>query len=134
MRIAGSGLEAGAHARFHVHLPAIGHKRGSPFQDEDELVLLRVGVTKGRHRARFERREIDPKYGQSKEIAQRPLYAFADSHGEDVGRVALSSSGRRFTCGKRDRIDHGQYGVPSLCTKTRLVPSGLLIVTRSSSG
>ena len=42
MRIAGAGLEAGAHSRLELRLSGIGYESGPAPEDIDEFILLRV--------------------------------------------------------------------------------------------
>lgn len=71
--VARAGLEACAHSRRELGPTLVGVQRRPPFQDVDELVLLAVGVTKGRNCIGSQAREVYAKVRQAEKIAQSAL-------------------------------------------------------------
>ena len=73
MRVAGPALEARAHSRFQTVAPGVGDERGLALEDVDELVLLRVGVPKGREAPGERRVRLIPKFVSPNSVAERSL-------------------------------------------------------------
>src|SRR6266566_2331204 len=97
VRIAAAGLEAGAHAGLQRRLARIGDQRGGAFENVDELVLARMRVTKRRHRARRQARQINSENGKPERITERALRAISEARDKIFRIIALGLT-RRGIC------------------------------------
>src|SRR5262245_966417 len=68
-----SGLEARTHAGRKASAAFVRLQRREPLENVDELVLLRVSVSKRGNGAWCKTRKVDAKVRQTKHIAQRAL-------------------------------------------------------------
>jgi hypothetical protein len=83
--IAGSRLEAHAHARRELKPAFVGAQGGATLHDVEKLVLPGVRMTKRRHGAGCQMGEVHAKVLKPEELAELPLPPALHPGGEGLG-------------------------------------------------
>jgi hypothetical protein len=83
------------------HSAGVGDQGRAPFQDIDELVLLRVRMAQSRAAAGHKTRDVDAEIRQPEQVSKRPLVAPGHARSERLGIVGAKRARRRL---------HGEKG------------------------
>src|SRR3984957_12782225 len=102
MAVAASRLEPGAHAALKRRPAGLGDEGRAPFEDIDELVLLRVRMAQSRTGAGRKARDVDAEIREPEQVPKRTLVASGHARGERLGIIGAKRSLRRLSGAKGD--------------------------------
>jgi len=93
------GWKARAHTRRHCHFAAVCDERRRAFQDEDELILLRVAMLESGFTARGKTCQVHAEVFEREAIAERTFVTACHAGEKRLGIVRPLGAGRHV-CGE----------------------------------